>query len=235
MVPGPPPRITRMARDSPSSFSGECRSHNQQHSPLFGQRVNKDARPLPRMATRCLFPMRSPEAPARRIPAPRSAPAVPPGRWPGRADAAGRGLRQALPGRCGACGTAPCPERSRREGERNARGRSSISRVLSAVAPEGGGVATINLGAPLPAPSSILPGGSASNLKAPPYLDLLRMGFTLPAPSPAPRWALAFRPRRDRGPHHFTLTCAHRGPEVPARHRRYVFCGTFRGVAPPGR
>ena len=27
----------------------------------------------------------------------------------------------------------------------------------------------------------------------PPYLDLLRMGFTWPAPSPAPRWALTLR------------------------------------------
>ena len=43
----------------------------------------------------------------------------------------------------------------------------------------------------------------------PPYLDLLRMGFTWPAPSPAPRWALTLRPRQDRRPHLFTLACAH--------------------------
>ena len=73
-------------------------------------------------------------------------------------------------------------------------------------------VATITLGVPLPAPSSVLPGGSASSLDAA-CLDLLRVGFTLPAASPPPRWALAFRPRQDRGPHHFTLACAH--PALP--------------------
>ena len=73
-------------------------------------------------------------------------------------------------------------------------------------------VATITLGVPLPAPSSVLPGGSASSLDAA-CLDLLRVGFTLPATSPPPRWALTFRPRQDRGPHHFTLACAH--PALP--------------------
>ena len=30
-------------------------------------------------------------------------------------------------------------------------------------------------------------------------------------------------------PHHFTLTCGHKG------RRRYIFCGTFRGLTPPRR
>ena len=52
------------------------------------------------------------------------------------------------------------------------------------------------------------------------YVTLHRMGFTMPRPSPDARWALTppFHP--------------YPGTQAP---RRSVFCGTFRGIAPPGR
>ncbi len=65
-----------------------------------------------------------------------------------------------------------------------------------------------------------------------------RLGFIRAGPLAAPirscsRWGLPCRPRcRGRGallPHHFTLAC----PWFPMR-RRFVFCGTFPGVAPAG-
>ena len=53
------------------------------------------------------------------------------------------------------------------------------------------------------------------------YLALHRVGFAMPSMSPPKRWALTppFHPYRSR------MRCC----------RRYFFCGTFRGVAPPSR
>jgi len=51
-------------------------------------------------------------------------------------------------------------------------------------------------------------------------LVFLREGFTLPGTSPPPRWALT-------SPFH-----PYRGSEDL---RRYIFCGTFPGIAPGGR
>src|SRR6184192_1057144 len=58
------------------------------------------------------------------------------------------------------------------------------------------------------------------------YLVLLPVGFTLPPPLPAARCALTapFHPYRPPDPR--------MGPDQA---RRYVFCGTFPGVAPAGR
>ncbi len=55
------------------------------------------------------------------------------------------------------------------------------------------------------------------------YSVLLPVGFTLPAPSPEPRGALT-------APFHPCRPGAGRPPR-----RRFVFCGTFPGVAPAGR
>lgn len=54
-----------------------------------------------------------------------------------------------------------------------------------------------------------------------PYLVLLSAGFTVPFPLPGPRWALA-------PPFHPCLI------PLPG-HRRFAFCCTVRGIAPPGR
>jgi hypothetical protein len=58
------------------------------------------------------------------------------------------------------------------------------------------------------------------------YLVLLPVGFSLPPPLPAARCALTapFHPCRPCNP-----------TNGPAWARRYVFCGTFPGVAPAGR
>jgi len=75
--------------------------------------------------------------------------------------------------------------------------RWPISRILSPVA---GGVA-IPLGPPSPAASCGLPGGPGrASLGAPPYLALLRKGFSVPSPLPEKRWALTppFHPYRPR-------------------------------------
>ena len=110
-------------------------------------------------------------------------------------------------------------------------GGEPVSGILSGTA--------IYLGRSLPNASSGLPGPSRApwrgsggrvqsrRLGGPPVrscLSLHRVGFA--------------RPPRRRGagallPHHFTLagsTCRLRGRELG----RYVFCCTFRGVAPPG-
>jgi hypothetical protein len=57
------------------------------------------------------------------------------------------------------------------------------------------------------------------------YLVLLPVGFTLPPPLPAARCALT-------APFHPCRPPAHEGTGWA---RRYVFCGTFPGVAPAGR
>ena len=61
--------------------------------------------------------------------------------------------------------------------------------------------------------------GSRDGRPLPPYLALLRMGFTVPPPLPAERCALT-------APFH---------PCRPFEKRRFVFCCTFRRVAATGR
>ena len=82
--------------------------------------------------------------------------------------------------------------------------------------------AIIPLGPRSPSGSSSRPGGSSREVRRdgrplPPYLALLRMGFTVPPPLPAERCALTapFHPCRPFG-------------------RRFVFCGTFLRVAATG-
>ena len=84
------------------------------------------------------------------------------------------------------------------------------------------GVAIIPLGPRSPSGSSSRPGGSSRRVRRdgrplPPYLALLRMGFTVPPPLPAGRCALTapFHPCRPFG-------------------RRFVFCGTFLRVTATG-
>ena len=100
----------------------------------------------------------------------------------------------------------------------------AISRVLSST--------TIHLGQPSPAASSDLPGsplgsGGAQPAKSPiggsarcatPLFGL--------APGGVYRAASCYQSRGALLPHLFTLT---------DRGRRFVFCGTFRGLAPPRR
>ena len=110
------------------------------------------------------------------------------------------------------------PRRQTTRVRRGIKGRSRpVSRVLSWMA--------IHLGRTSPRASSDLPGGPADHRSrhAPhaPYLVLLRVGFALPPLLPAAR-------------------CALTAPFHPCRRRaaplgRYVFCGTFRGLAPPRR
>ncbi len=90
-----------------------------------------------------------------------------------------------------------------------------------------GRMMAIHLGRPLPNASRDQPGQRAKNepcgAKAAacrPYSVLLPVGFTMPAPSRAPRCALT-------APFH---------PYLPAEaDRRFAFCGTFPGVTPAGR
>ncbi len=103
-------------------------------------------------------------------------------------------------------------------GSREGSGSRPISRVLSRTA--------IHLGRTSPYASSDLPGSTRGPRAAaqgcmPPYLVLLRVGFTLPLLLPPARCALT-------APFH---------PYLPSRRRdrRYLFCGTFRGLAPPRR
>ena len=96
------------------------------------------------------------------------------------------------------CATLTPSRRGRRRTvKRRMRGKEerqpSISRVLFPPEPSRR-AATISLGTPLPAHSSILPGDSAGRVVTP-CLDLLRMGFAMPALSPGPRWALTLRPQ----------------------------------------
>ena len=90
-------------------------------------------------------------------------------------------------------------------------------------------MATIYLDQPLPAGSALRqatypPAGqllvARARAERPAYLVLQAVGFTLPAPSPAPRGALT-------APFHHCL--------FPWEHRLCIFCGTFPRVAPGGR
>ena len=83
----------------------------------------------------------------------------------------------------------------------------------------------IHLGHASPRASCGLPGSTrgprvAALRRLPPYLALLRVGFTLPLPVASS----AVRSYRTISP-------------LPVRRglRRYIFCGTFRGLAPPRR
>ncbi len=89
-------------------------------------------------------------------------------------------------------------------------GSRPVSRVLSRTA--------IHLGCVSPRISSDLPGDSCGHTDTSPYSVLLRVGFTLPQVSPPARCALTapFHPYR-------------------SNNRRYIFCGTFRGLTPPRR
>ena len=93
-----------------------------------------------------------------------------------------------------------------------------ISRVLSRTA--------IHLGHASPHASSDLPGSRAGRTSGSspslPYLVLLRVGFTLPLLLPAARCALT-------APFHPYPAATRR------RAGRYIFCGTFRRLAPPRR
>jgi len=94
-------------------------------------------------------------------------------------------------------------------------GSRPVSRVLSGT--------VIHLGQASPPASSDLPGDTrgpraAARSRLPPYLVLLRVGFTLPPTLPLARCALTtpFHPYRSA-----------------LADRRYLFCGTCRGLAPP--
>ncbi len=97
-------------------------------------------------------------------------------------------------------------------------GSRPVSRVLSRM--------IIHLGCVSPRTSSNLPGDPVGHRcgrsHSPPYLVLLRVGFTLPLLLPAARCALT----APFHPYH---------PAANRRIRRYIFCGTFRGLTPPRR
>src|SRR5882672_7596119 len=89
-----------------------------------------------------------------------------------------------------------------------------ISRVLSDFS-----VATISLGRPLPDASSNLPGSQARRATSPPLFGLSPSGVYRAGGVTAPAGALL--------PHRFTLAACFRP-------RRFIFCGTFPGIAPAG-
>ena len=100
-------------------------------------------------------------------------------------------------------------------------GSRPVSRVLSGAA--------IHLRHTSPCACSDLPGSGAGHASSPigntlPYLVLLRVGFTVPSVSPPTRCALT-------APFHPYPVALRRC----AGSRRSVFCGTFRGLAPPRR
>ena len=108
--------------------------------------------------------------------------------------------------------------RHRRQEDGMMGGSWPISRVLSRT--------VIHLGHASPRASCDLPGDTrgpraAARGCSSPYLVLLRVGFTLPLMLPPARCALTapFHPyRREHSPN-----------------RRYLFCGTFRGLTSPRR
>ena len=125
-----------------------------------------------------------------------------------------------------ACGVAVQSEPEKRE-TRSEEGSGSrpVSRVLSK--------AVIHLRRTSPYACSDLPGSGAGHASSPvgdalPYLVLLRVGFTLPPVSPPARCALT-------APFHPYPVSSRTFAAYCAGSRRFVFCGTFRGLAPPRR
>ena len=113
---------------------------------------------------------------------------------------------------------------------RQMRVRWPVSRVLSTPTASRGRWMAIPLGRPLPNASRDRPGRRRGNTAAGcpacrPYLVLLPVGFAVPLPLPVARWALTppFHP------------CLAGLPLESGPTRRFVFCGTFPGVAPAGR
>ena len=133
----------------------------------------------------------------------------------------------------GCPGVGPLGPVSRRGIGRDGCGSRPVSRVLSGAA--------IHLRHTSPCACSDLPGSGAGHASSPignmlPYLVLLRVGFTLPPVSPPTRCALTapFHPypvALRHSPRHCAVSCR----ASCAGSRRSVFCGTFRGLAPPRR
>lgn len=111
--------------------------------------------------------------------------------------------------------TQPCTRRPGRPRglDRGKKWEPAVSRVLSRT--------VIHLGRPSPDASSSLPGCDAGHTMHP-YLALLRTGFTLP------------RTVTSRAVRSYRTISPLPVPGEPG-HRRYVFCGTFRRLAPPRR
>ncbi len=111
--------------------------------------------------------------------------------------------------------TQPCTRRPGRPRglDRGKKWEPAVSRVLSRT--------VIHLGRPSPDASSSLPGCDAGHTMHP-YLALLRTGFTLP------------RTVTSRAVRSYRTISPLPVPGEPD-HRRYVFCGTFRRLAPPRR
>jgi len=110
--------------------------------------------------------------------------------------------------------------------------RRSVSRVLSRPEPGRGwpfiwDVRRRTPHATDPSGGAEGPPGGAGNADATcrSYLVLLPVGFSLPPPSPAARCALT-------APFH---PCRPPAANRTGTGRRYIFCGTFPGVAPAGR
>jgi hypothetical protein len=76
--------------------------------------------------------------------------------------------------------------------------------------------------------SSNLPGSAIGPIEMLPYLVLLRAGFGLPRLLPAARWALTLPFHPYPSTHLPDLSIR------KVRSGRYLFCATFRRVAPPG-
>ncbi len=111
--------------------------------------------------------------------------------------------------------TQPCTRRPGRPRglDRGKKWEPAVSRVLSRT--------VIHLGRPSPDASSSLPGCDAGHTMHP-YLALLRTGFTLP------------RTVTSRAVRSYRTISPLPVPGEPD-HRRYIFCGTFRRLAPPRR
>ncbi len=104
-----------------------------------------------------------------------------------------------------------CEPNGKRKG-----GRRSVSRVLSAAETA---VIVIHLGRPSPDASSNLPGSGRGQRQCFPIWSCSGRGLPCHC---------RYRQRGALLPHLFTLTCQDHD-------RRYIFCGTFRRLAPPRR
>ncbi len=172
-------------------------------------------------------------------------PETPRGRFAGtpKAPLRARAARTCAPARSGAGHRAPASDRAGVWGgapPSKVRRRGTISRILfPARRPKAPNQATtIPLAPPSLAGSSDLPGGfGRAVLMTPPYLVLLRAGFSLPSALRRTRCALTapFHPypstHRAGGPVHSGQA---RRPVSSFVERRYVFCATFLQVALTG-